>query len=1082
MLSGEGCVLNLAEMSVRRPVTTVMVYLGLALFGLISLSKLPQALYPQITFPQLTVMTRYGNAAPEEVETLITKIIEEAVGTVSNLKRVTSKSKEGVSLVTAEFSWGTDMDFAALSMREKIDLVKARLPRDAGEPIVLKFNPLELPVVILSLTGERDDVEMLRYARRFIKEALEKLEGVASCGISGGVGREIHVDIDQARMMSSGISIDEVTEALTDDNLNYPAGTIKENFYEYLIRSIGEYTSVEEIGQMPLYLDDRDELKRNRDDGSGYLKDNVTAELGGGLGKRLIYLSDIAAISDGKKERHSYSRYNGVGNISLAVQKQATANVIDVAERVKKELKMIQETMPEDVKVEVIYDQSVFVKQAIQGVATAIWQGGLIAFFILLYFLKNFRSSLVVGVSIPVSVVMAFGMMFFFGVSINMMSLSGLALGIGMMVDNAIVVMENISRLRSDGKRAKEAAIEGTNEVGMAVFASTLTTVAVFLPMVFVVGIAGQMFTDLALTVVFSLMASLIVALTLIPRLSAGEREVKKSEEYQSRWMVILEYPFYVINKVYAILIRLFLKTRLLGLPLTVVTFVGSIFLLLALNQEMMPKVDQGEFVVKLTMPAGTLLEVTNNIVDQVEDYLVQRDDVMSVALQVGSDREDTSSVESVDGLEAHEGEITVKLKPSRAQTTQAIIADIRSHLKLMKLDAAQVNIIQSDSGLAGFGSGSGGAPIVIEVKGTRLDKLRQIADALKAKMEKVPGLVSIKDDFAMPSPETKVVIDKDKAALHGLSVTDISQTAQIAMRGSIATKYKEEGKEVDVLVRLREEDRNDFGQLRNINIRSKTLKQDVPLREVARLTRGLGPSEIIRKDQQRVITITADIYGRSLDQVILELQGIIDRMRIPSQYSLELSGESEKMKASFKSLQFALILSIVLVYMIMASQFESLWQPFIIMLTVPLSLIGVSLTLFVTQTSLNVMVILGIIMLSGIVVNNAIVLISAANDLRMMGESAYDAIVNAAKLRLRPILMTTLTTVLGLIPLALELSEGSEIQAPMAKTVMGGLAMATFLTLFVIPALYLMSENMMDVLFKRERLVIGEDGQAQLR
>ena len=1072
--------MNLAEISVRRPVTTVMVYFGLALFGMISLMKLPQALYPQITFPQLTVMTRYGNAAPEEVETLITKIIEEAVGTVSNLKRVTSKSKEGVSLVTAELSWGTDMDFAALSMREKIDLVKARLPRDSGEPIVLKFNPLELPVVILSLTGERGDVEMLRYARRFIKEALEKLEGVASCSISGGVDREIHVDIDQAKMMASGISIDEVTDALTDDNLNYPAGTIKENFYEYLIRSIGEYTTVEEIGQMPLYLDDRDELKRNRDKGSGYLRDNVNQDVAGGLGKRLIYLSDIAKVTDDKKERYSYSRYNGVGNISLSVQKQATANVIDVADLVKKELKVIQETMPEDIQVEVIYDQSVFVKQAIQGVASAIWQGGLIAFFVLLYFLKNIRSSLVVGVSIPVSVVVAFGLMYMFGVSINMMSLSGLALGIGMMVDNAIVVMENISRLRSEGKRPNESAIDGTNEVGMAVFASTLTTVAVFFPMVFVVGIAGQMFKDLSLTVVFSLMASLLVALTLIPRLSSSEREVKRSEEYQSRWVTVLEYPFYVINRVYAVMIRLFLKTRLLSLPLVVVTFVGSIFLMLSLNREMMPKVDQGEFVVKVTMPAGTLLKVTNDIVRKIENYLLELDDVESIALQVGSDKEDTSSVDAVDGLEAHEGELTVKLSSKRKEKTKVVVANIRNDLKQMDLDAAQINIIQSDSGLAGFGSG-GGAPIIVEVKGTRVDKLRQIADALKSKMELIPGIVSVKDDFAQPSPETKVTINKDRASLHGLSVTDISQTAQIALRGSIATKYKEEGKEIDVLVRLREEDRKDFAQLRNINIRSKTLKQDIPLREVAYLTRGLGPSEIVRKDQQRVVTISADIFGRGLDQVILELQGVLDRMRIPSQYSLELSGESEKMKDSFASLQFALILSILLVYMIMASQFESLWQPLIIMLTVPLSLIGVSLTLFATQTSLNVMVILGIIMLSGIVVNNAIVLISTANDLRIMGESAYDAIVKACKLRLRPILMTTLTTVLGLLPLALELSEGSEIQAPMAKTVMGGLAMATFLTLFVIPALYLMSENMMDFLFKRERLVITEEGEAHL-
>lgn len=1059
-----------------------MVYLGITLLGVISLLKLPQALYPQITFPQLTVMTKYGNAAPEEVETLITKIIEEAVGTVGNLKRVTSKSKEGVSLVTAEFGWGTKMDFAALSMREKIDLVKSRLPRDAGEPIVLKFNPFELPVLILSLTGERGDVEMLRFARRFVKEAIEKIEGVASCTISGGVDREIHVDLDQAKLKASGISIDEVQDALSADNLNYPAGTIKENFYEYLIRSIGEYTSVEEISNMVVVMDNRDDSKQNNDLGTQYMQDNVDANYAGGLGRRLVLLSHIAEVSDVKKERKSYSRYNSFANISLSVQKQAMANVIEVSRKVQKELDVIRQTIPEDVAIEMIYDQAVFVKQAVNGVATAIWQGGFIAFFILLYFLKNLRSALVVGVSIPISVLITFIFMFSFDVSLNMMSLSGLALGIGMMVDNAIVVMENISRLRSAGKRPKEAAIEGTEEVGTAVFASTLTTVAVFLPIAFfVVGIVGQMFKDLSYTVIFSLLASLVVALTLIPRLSSGENEYTKKSTNQSSLVTFLDYPYVVISRFYGVMIRVFLRVKITGLLLILLSFLGAVFLLISLEKEMMPKVDQGEFLVKVKMPTGSLLKVTNRVVSQIEQAILNRKDVKSISVQVGSDKGDSSSVDAVDGMESHEGQLTVILKKTRKKSTKWVIEDVRKKVMTLPLRRGEISYIQSDSGIAGVGGDGGGAPVVVEVKGIRLDKIRQIVDAVKDKLKKIPGIVAVKDDFAMPSPETKVIINKDKASLYGLSVTDISKTVQIALKGVIATKYKEEGKEIDVLVRLREEDRKDYGRLRNINIRSKTLNQDVPLSEVAYLRRGLGPSEIVRKEQQRVITVSADIFGRGIESIMFDVQNKIDRMQIPSRYSVVIAGESEKMKASFLSMQMALVLSILLVYMIMASQFESLWQPFIIMLSVPLALIGVSITLFFTGTTLNVMVILGIIMLSGIVVNNAIVLITAANDFRAMGESAYEAIVKASKLRLRPILMTTLTTVLGLIPLALELSEGSEIQAPMAKTVMGGLAMATFLTLFVIPALYLMSENVMDYLFKRERLVISKEGTTRL-
>ncbi len=1073
--------MNIAEIAVKRPITIIMVYFGVVLLGLISWFKIPQELFPAISYPQLTVITNYGNAAPEEVETLITKIIEEAVGTVSNLKGIHSTSKEGVSLVTAEFSWGTDMDFAALGVREKIDLVKERLPRDASEPIVVKYNPFELPVIILSITGERPPIEMLNIVRRNFKENLEKLEGVASCNISGGQDREIKVHLDQDRLRASGISITAITEALSASNLNYPAGTIKERFYEYLIRTMGEFAEVDEIGDTVVSLDDRDEDKRNQEDAALYTPDYEDANVSVGLGRRLVYLSDIAEVEDGVKERTSYSRYNGVPNISVSVQKQAAANIIEVSKKVRKELALIQNDIPEDVQFEVIYDQAAFIKNAIMGVVSAGWQGGLIAFFVLLYFLNSLLSATIVSTAIPVSIMAAFSLMFFKDISINMMSLAGLALGIGMMVDNSIVVIENVARLRQQiGKKPKEAAIEGTLEVGTAVIASTLTTVAVFLPMVFVVGIAGQIFKDLSFTVCFALVASLVVSLTLIPRLSVSEKEYKEKVVRVSFIRKVLDWPMDMVEGFYNWVIVVFLRFRKMGLLFIFLLFICSVGLLTLLNKEFMPKVDQGQFMVKITMPTGTLLDVTNEVVKKVEAFVLTLPDVNSVTVSIGADEDKDKAEGSVESLGSHQGQIAVELKKDREHGSKWVLNMIKEKIFTMPMGRAHVEYIVNESAIA-LGGGGAGAPVSLEVRGHDLHKLKEIAESLVGKLQKVPGAFSVKHDFPMPSPETKVKINRDKAALYGLSVTDIAEAAQIALKGSVATKFKEEGKEVDIRVRLRKQDRRTFSKLQNIMIYSKANNQDVPLSEVAYLVRGMGPSAIKRKDQERVIQVTSDIYQRSLSHFMTDVTAILEKIKLPSTYKIIVGGESEKMRASFQSMQFALILAILLVYMIMSSQFESLWQPFIIMLTVPLSLIGVAAALFLTGMSLNVVVILGIIMLGGIVVNNGIVLISCANDLRASGKSAYQSAVESGKLRLRPILMTTLTTVLGLIPLSLGLAEGAEMQQPMAITVMGGLLISTFLTLVVIPALYIISENVASKLFKRERIVLTDSGPKRI-
>ena len=1012
-----------------------MIFAGVGLFGIISLLKLPQELFPPITYPQLTVVTTYENAAPEEIETLITKPVEEAIGTVSGLRRLKSMSREGLSLVIAEFGWAESMDFAALRMREKIDLIKERLPRESKEPLVMKFNPFEMPVMTLSVTGRRSPQELREISRRVIKDELEKIDGVASATIAGGLEREILVEVDQGRLSAQGIPLLSVAKAITDANLNYPAGTIKESFYEYLIRTLGEFEHVSEIQNIAVHVE-----KSEPGEDPEKKKHEISRD------KRLVLLRDVGVVYDTVKERTSFSRYNGEENISISVQKQAQTNTLRVVNRVKDKLGAIREELPEDIKISIVSDQSKFIKDAINGVKDAAIQGGFLAFLVLLVFLRNIRSSLIVTVSIPISIVAVFTLMFMGKLSINMMSLGGLALGVGMLVDNAIVVLENITRHKEKGVEPNLAASEGASEVGSAITSSTLTTIVVFFPMVFVVGIAGQIFKQLAFTVIFALAASLVVALTLIPLMSGGKGKNRRSDPGSERRSVLLA--------VYEGVLGVFLRFKIIGLFLVGCLFAGSLLLFAPLDKELMPKVDQGQFTVKAEMPSGTRLEITNEVSEKIEKYLLNLPFIKDVAVIVGS----TKGKEAKDVLQrlgSNQAEIRVSLKP-RSKTAD-VVQEIKKHLAGEKLGGVNIEYLLQESVFAAAVEES--SPIIIEIKGEHMPTLMRIAEKLTRKLEKIEGVYGVKSDRPKPSPETKVLIDKDTASLYNLSVADIAQTSQIGLKGYIASRLKEKGQEIDIRVRLREEDRKDFNKLSRLDIHSPD-GSIIPLLTVARFGIGKGPSEIRRLDQERTIMLSGNIFNRPLKDVTADVTGAIERLEIPDDFTVKLTGESEQMRESFDSLKFALIFSIILVYMIMAAQFESLWQPFIIMITVPLSVIGVLAALFVTGTSINVVALLGLIMLGGIVVNNGIVLIDYLNLLRAQGVPVREAVMEASKARLRPILMTAMTTVLGLLPMALALGEGAELRSPLAVSVIGGLFVSTFLTLLVVPAVYLLSHE----------------------
>ena len=1074
--------MSLPDFSMRRPVTVIMFFLGITLFGLISWTRLQQELYPPIVYPQLSVVTFYKDAAPEEMEILVTKPVEEAVGTVSGVRRISSISKEETSLVVAEFNWGTNMDFAALGVREKIDLVKESLPRGSEDPIVMKFNPFEMPLMVLNITSDHiNPAELRQITDKIIKNEIEKADGVAAANITGGRIPEILIEIDQDKLMSKGLALNKVVEFVSKANLNYPAGTIEESFYEYLIRTIGEFQVVDEISNVVVGLDERGK-KSEFTDFDPYAQSEADSKKIPHT--RLIFLKEIATVKEALKEKTSISRFKNQDNISLSVQKQADSNTLQVANNVKDIISRLKNVIPKDISINIVADQSLAISTNIRGVRDAALQGGFLAFLVLLFFLRNVKSALIVALNIPVSMMVVFALMFLSGTTINMISLGGLALGVGMLVDNGIVVIENIYRHRQEEKRPiREASIYGASEVSGAIAGSTLTTIAVFLPMIFVIGIAGQICKDLAFTVTFSLLGSLVAALTLIPILSARVKNIPTVVVDEERGIagILLGSLQGFTQKV----LVFFINHKRVCLTVVLIIFLGSCFLLPFLDTELLPRVDQGQFTIKLDLPPGTRLDFTDTVVKRIESYLFAIPEVDSVTVNIGSTKEKKGTA-LLETMGSHQAQIIVNLRPKsgfqktgpeyRLLSTSDVLQKIKGQIGPQELSGASIEYILQESVFQS--AFQAGAPVVIEIKGRELSVLRSMTAEVEEGLRKIPGIYSVRNTLVAPAPEIKVSVFKDKASTYNLSTSDIALTAQTAIKGYIATKFKKEGEEIDIRVQLKEADRDNMAKVRQLQLNSP-LGIDVPLSELAYLSIGRGPSEIKRQDQERMVAVSASIFQRSFKEVADAVTNMLSKIKMSSAYSAQLTGEREQIQESFKSLQMALILSILLVYMIMASQFESLWQPLVILFTIPLSIIGVAIILLFTGTPLSVMVILGVIVLGGVVVNNGIVLIDYTNILREQGMSAYDAVITSSRRRLRPIIMTALTTILGLVPLAFALNEGAELQQPMAIAVIGGLAVSTFLSLIVIPTIYLGLDSIIVSMQKKKDKPEESGGQA---
>jgi len=1053
--------LSLAYFSTRRPVTIIMIFLAIVLMGLIALGQLRQELFPPITFPEVTIVTNYFNAAPEEIETLVTKPIEEAVSSVNGLKSIRSISQEGKSIIRVGFDWGVAVDFAALAVREKIDFVKDRLPRDAEDPVVIKFDPLSRPVLLLSLTGKPSLVDLKEIALTTVKDVIEKVEGVASVSVSGGLDREILIEVDQGRLFASGLSILALVESLERTNLSYPAGSIKKGLYEHLIRTIGEFDTVEDIAfsvagtdrSDRIYIPEGGFVERAKFGPRDTLESKRLEAEKERPKKRLILFKDVALVRDTIREPESISRYNGKKNVSLAIQKQAGANSLRVSRGVREALKKIEdELVIREVDLEIIFDQSIFIREAIAGVRDAAWQGSVLAFIVLLFFLRNIRTALIVTLAIPISIIGVFFLMYLRGITINIMSLGGLALGAGMLVDNGIVVIENIFRHREQGMEARQAAVRGANEVIWPVFSSTLTTIAVFFPLIlFVPGVPGQIFGDLSWTVIMAIVMSLLVSSTLVPMLAVHVK-TKKPDKVSSAggsfWATLHQRPRSVNN---------LMAFSLLGVA---AIFLVSMLLMMRLDQEVLPKIDQGEFLVNVELPIGGRLEGTDEIMKTIEHVLMKMPDIKNIAVSIGSAKSESDvGVVQIETRGSHQGQILVTLKDDRERSSVEVVDAVRIQLSKKNLGWATVEFVVQESEFQAVGGAV--QPIQIEVKGYDLDILGELVGTTKSSMVKIAGVFNVGDDQAKASPETKIIIDKRKAALFGISALDIAITARTAIDGDIATKFREKGKEIDIRVRLREEDRKNFEALNNLLVHSEPFEIEVPIKDLAKITQGLGPSEIRHRNQERTVMVQAEILPDYVKKdVLAQAQEVVQRIKVPEGFSISLVGEAEEIRESFSRIIFALLLSVLLTYMIMAAQFESFLHPLVIMFTVPLSLIGVGFALFVTNTTLNVISLLGIVMLGGIVVNNGIILVEYINVARRDGVPLVEACIQSATVRARPILMSALTTVVGLIPLALGLGKGAELRAPLAIAVMGGLLSATFLTILTIPCIYIIFER----------------------
>ena len=1070
----------LSRLSIRRPVATSMLFVAIGVLGVVSFARLPIDLLPDVSFPTLSVWTEYPDAGPAEVERLVTEQVESVLSRVPGARSIDSRSREGQSLVRLQFYWGTDMEFAMLHVRERLDNLSASLPESAERPVILTSDPTNEPIMSLAVTGAPlGDLRDL--ADAVFKRRLEQLDGVALAAITGDPEREIQVEVDAGLLAAHGVTMGEVTSALDAANYSAPGGTIRRGRFRFSLRTLGEFRSVADLGEVTI----------------------ARPEQGG-----VVRLHDVATVREGEAERETIARFNGEPAIGLLVYKESGSNTVRVANQVDEVLAQLAAEFP-DVTIDVASNQATFISDAISNVVSALVLGGLLAFVVLFLFLGDPRYPVAIGLSIPISVLAAFSLCYLFDVSLNVMSLGGLALGVGMLVDNSIVVLENIFRHRGERQLAADAsAAIGASEVAGAITASTLTTIAVFGPVLYVEGVAGALFADLSLAVAFSLLASLLVALTLLPVMAArfagfgfsgapaadaGVPDAEAVPGARSRiarvWYVVRSVPGYAgrgarfvvrsvrltfgdvgqavgrttgrlarpgleaFNRGFARFAERYERTLewalehragVVGIAIGSLVLAALVGMTLPLG--LMPEVDEGSFRVELTLPVGTPLEETSTVAERLEAGLDELDGVEAVFTRVGRARDAELATRDLSGLNS----AALEVRLASGADDRTVIEAFRASLPALNVDPQSVSVERGRATSLGRALGTGNADLAVRIRGDELDSLIAVAEVVAARMEGVGRIADPRIDLQLVQPELEIEVDRAAVARFGFTVREVADAIESYLRGVETSRpYTEFSTKIDIRVTLPEADRSRLADVLALR------HQGVPIGELVNVSEGLGPVEVRRLDQNRTVQVLADVRSGGLGRAVADVEAAVEDIRLPALTALTVGGQNEEMRESFRSLGFAFSLALFLVFLILAAQFESIIQPVVVLAAVPLALIGAVLALGIAGAGINAMSGIGMVILIGIVVNDAIIKVDFINQQRAAGATKRVAILEAGRLRLRPIVMTTVTTVLGLTPMALGWGAGADLRAPLAIAVIGGLLSATLLTLIVVPVIY---------------------------
>ncbi|WP_089936823.1 efflux RND transporter permease subunit [Candidatus Entotheonella palauensis] len=1021
--------MKLASLAVARPVTTCMFFLAIVVLGLISLGRLAVDQLPDVARPSITVSAVYEGAAPEIVERQVTDRLEKALATINNVKTIRSQSSEDSAKVTLDFNWNTDVDLAALDVREKVNDILRHLPEGVDPPRIRKFDPASWSIMYFNLAADESVSlrELYQYADSTLRYQLQQVPGVAAVDIWGGDEREIQILVDRSRLEATGLSLDHVVEALKRENVTKVGGHLQSGQTDYVVRPLGEFNRLEDIATIVLRSD----------------------------GAMPIYLKDVAEVRDGVKELLKRTRVNRTRGLVMAIRKQSGTNTVDVSDQLLAKLPQLRDRLPQTMRLNLMFDRAGFIRRSIAQVQLSALLGGCIATLVLFLFLRSLRPTLIIALAIPLAVVATFILMFQTNISLNWMSLGGLALGIGMLVDNAVVVLENIFRHRQSGTAPRSAAIVGTREVGMAIAASTLTTLCVFFPLIFMQGMMGIVFQELALTVAFALLASLLVAITLVPMLSSrwlkqvpNGAMTASTNVLRRLWDSVL----ITAENGYRRLLGTVLHHRLVVLGLCLIPLVLSYVAYGSLGSELLPSVDEGMMYIRLSMPVGTRLEVTDSILTDIEQTVYETaPDVQAMFARSG--------LRYSGGGGTHTGFLWVRLteRSQRTEPLEDVIASLKR--KLSTYPDAKVRIVPRPSDVARLLGASRTERLEVDVFGFDLQRGRDLAKDIEQQIKAIDGISYTRLDLDDSRPEMKIRIDRQKAAALGISVRSILEAVETSIAGTVASQFREGREEYDIRVRFRKADRQALTDLDRIVVTTPAGRH-VPLRSLTVATSGTGPITIQRRGQERSVTIKAGLTGdRDFGSIAQEIEYLLASLDLPDGFQAVMAGERQEQLEANRNMVLMILLAALLVYMIMAALFESLLHPFVILCTLPFAIVGGIGILWFTNTNLSMPVYIGGIMLIGIAVNNGIVMIAYIQQLRQNGLGIREAALQGAVTRLRPILITTLTTTLALIPMAVGFGEGAEIWAPLGRVVVGGLFVAALFTLFFTPTLYTLLE-----------------------